>query len=305
MSIVMEVCFEPLDPASKRAAEYGVAHLLPPGFDEWFAQCVSRDIEARFKTAKPARAALERLLTGNDAIATQPIAAPSVATPTIEAPDLDIPAPKPTVDNRERERPATPEKKPEPPPPVSRPAPSRPSQPERIVIPPIKAPAAPRVVQTAPVVEESAGPPWTKIAIGVGVVLVALFVAQRFFWTKPPSETPPPPVASTEDKTVASAKPSVATNFDKCPAGMARLQGGELDPGKPIDAFCMDTLEVSVKAYAACVKSGKCTAAATTGNWTATTKEEREQRNQSCNSGRADRLEHPITCVDWSQAEAY
>jgi len=316
MTLVMEVCFDPIDPASQRAAEYGAAHLLPSGFDEWFAQCVSRDVEARFKTAKPARLALERLLTGTEATT-----APTLVAPTLEAPDLDIPTRPLTPDlgSRERERavgPDTEPKNPEPPPPVSKPASqsgnypaSRPSQPERIVIPPIKPATPPRILaQPPPRVVEHAPFPWLKVAIGLGVVLGGLFVAQRFFWTQPAPEPTPAPVASTEDKTAASAKPTASSPLDKCPDGMARVTGGEVvqgDPTKSVEPFCMETLEVSVKAYAACVKSGKCTAASTSGNWTATTKDEREQRNQSCNGGKNDRLEHPINCVDWSQADAY
>jgi serine/threonine protein kinase/formylglycine-generating enzyme required for sulfatase activity len=312
MTLVMEVCFDALDPASQRAAEYGVAHLLPPGFDEWFAQCVCRDTEGRFKTAKPARGALERLLTGSEAITTQPLSAPvtSSAAP-MEAPDLDI---KP-VRERERPAPAPEAKKPEPAPPVSKPRasqsggfPASRAQPERIVIPPIK-PTTPRVSRepmAAPLVE-SAPIPWMKIAIGVGALVVALFVAQRFFWTQPKPPAPPPAVAPVDEKG-APTKSSAPASAEKCPAGMARVPGSELvpnDPTKSIEPFCMDMQEVSVKAYVACVKSGKCTAAAAAGNWTATTNEERVQRNQSCNAAKPDRQDHPINCVDWSQADAF
>lgn len=317
MTLVMEVCFEPLDPASVRAAEYGVAGFLPQGFDEWFSQCVSRDTDARFKTARPARASLERLLgTSADGPATQAMSVPVASDvaakqlPTMEAPELDIPAAKPKPEKPKAEPKPEPKKaepketKVEPQPPTSRRA-----QPERIKIPPIKAQAARSREVFEPVAYEKPFP-WKGVAIGVVLVLVALFAAQKLLWTKAPSHDPAPPVTSVEEpKSKAPAKQASShPPIDKCPAGMARLPAGELvpgDPNKSVDVFCMDTHEVTVKAYAQCVKSGKCTAAATTGNWVATTADEKLQRNQSCNAGRKDRDDHPINCVDWSQAEDY
>ncbi len=308
MTLVMEVCFDTLDPASVRAAEYGVAHLLPPGFDEWFAQCVARDVEARFKTARPARAALERLL-GAPEPERAAEASPRVSAPTMEAPDLDIPVakPKPAPAPALAPPPAAPPAPPKPEPKEPKPE-SRRSQPERIIIPPIKPVRASREpLVVAPVVEDKPFP-WKPLVIGGVLVLAALFAAQKLLWTKPPGPSTPPPVASAEEskpKTVATASKAPLT---KCPSGMARIPAGELvagDPSKALDAFCLDTLEVSVRAYAACVKSEKCTAAATTGNWTATNAAEKVQRNQSCNTGRKDRDDHPANCVDWTQADEY
>ena len=57
-----------------------------------------------------------------------------------------------------------------------------------------------------------------------------------------------------------------------------------------VSAFFMAVTEVTTKAYAACVASGKCTAAFTGG---------------SCDAGVMGRENHPINCVDWNQATAY
>ena len=46
--LLREVCFEDLPPASSRAAVSANPVSLPDGFDEWFARCVSRDIDERF-----------------------------------------------------------------------------------------------------------------------------------------------------------------------------------------------------------------------------------------------------------------
>jgi serine/threonine protein kinase len=307
MSIVMEVCFDPLDPASKRAAEYGAT--LPAGFDEWFAQCVSRDMGARFSNARAARGPLERLLSGLDGPPTRVVDVPVARAnvPTMAAPELELPASKPKPEPPKPEPPkAPPPEKKEPPKPEPQPA-SRRSQPERIVIPPIKPQTAPRIVQETPYVPEKSFN-WKPLAIGVVLVLGALFAAQKFLWTKAPATETPPPVASTEEpKTKPITKASNSAPLEKCPAGMARIPAGDLVPGDPtraVESFCLDTHEVTVKSYAACVKSTKCTAAATTGNWTATGAEDKA-RNLACNYGRKDRDDHPINCVDWNQADAY
>ena len=55
--VMVEVLRSPIVPASKRAAEYGRAHCLPPGFDAWFARCVSRDPSVRYRDGRLARGA--------------------------------------------------------------------------------------------------------------------------------------------------------------------------------------------------------------------------------------------------------
>jgi formylglycine-generating enzyme required for sulfatase activity len=140
--------------------------------------------------------------------------------------------------------------------------------------------------------------PWKWVVVSVVVVVGGLAVAQRVLWTRPSAQPTPAGSAPAEP----SAKPSASSSapLAPCPAGMARMPGGE-----QVDSFCIDLREVTVKEYAACQKSGKCTAPATAGNWGAVTPEEKLQRNASCNGGRADRAEHPINCVDFNQAEAY
>ena len=74
-ALVLEVVVRPLDPASLRAREMGVAALLPAGFDGWFARCVVREQDQRFANASLAWDALEPVLVG------APGAAPHVPTP--------------------------------------------------------------------------------------------------------------------------------------------------------------------------------------------------------------------------------
>lgn len=84
--LVLEVVVKPLDPASLRAREMGVAALLPAGFDGWFARCVVREQDQRFANASLAWDALEPILGGAPGaapaphVATQPAPMPHVAT---------------------------------------------------------------------------------------------------------------------------------------------------------------------------------------------------------------------------------
>ncbi|MEZ4410203.1 MAG: serine/threonine-protein kinase [Polyangiales bacterium] len=61
-AVMREVLFEPIAPASERAAAAGAA--LPPGFDAWFSRCVVREPERRFRDAGEATAALMGVLDG-------------------------------------------------------------------------------------------------------------------------------------------------------------------------------------------------------------------------------------------------
>ncbi len=58
MSLMREVLFEDVAPASQRAREQGVLDNLPFGFDPWFERCLARDPAQRFQHA---RAAMQEL----------------------------------------------------------------------------------------------------------------------------------------------------------------------------------------------------------------------------------------------------
>ncbi len=49
-SLLGEMVFEALPPASERAREYGCEASIPPGFDPWFTRCVARAPGQRFPT---------------------------------------------------------------------------------------------------------------------------------------------------------------------------------------------------------------------------------------------------------------
>lgn len=90
-----------------------------------------------------------------------------------------------------------------------------------------------------------------------------------------------------------------------CPAGMAKVSGGSFTMGKvgdfTLSEYCLDLTEVTVSAYAACVKSGKCSAEGIgTQFWSGEV-----QGKGACNWGVTGRDNHPMNCVDWGQAATF
>ena len=71
----------------------------------------------------------------------------------------------------------------------------------------------------------------------------------------------------------------------KAPRGMAVIP---VDFG--VATFSIDVTEVTVDAYAACVRAGNCS---------------KPDDDGFCNWGKGDRGNHPVNCVDWNQAKAF
>jgi serine/threonine protein kinase len=63
-ALLREVLVDPIPVASTRAAEQGVASLLPEGFDDWLARCLERVPSRRFPEAAEAFAAFGALFLG-------------------------------------------------------------------------------------------------------------------------------------------------------------------------------------------------------------------------------------------------
>ena len=72
-----------------------------------------------------------------------------------------------------------------------------------------------------------------------------------------------------------------------------------------LSAYCLDRTEVTVGAYQACVSSGSCPPIPTTVDWAGISDEQRTNGNSWCNGSRADRLTHPVNCVNWTMATTY
>jgi len=71
--LLREILFEPLVPPSERAKEVGRAQQIPSGFDAFFARCVSRDPNARFRDAGELWKAFAAILDGAPIAATAPM----------------------------------------------------------------------------------------------------------------------------------------------------------------------------------------------------------------------------------------
>ncbi|MDP3216060.1 MAG: serine/threonine-protein kinase, partial [Deltaproteobacteria bacterium] len=88
--MMREMLFGPIPSASMRAAEFGVASLVPATFDAWFAQAVHRDAAQRFADAGVAAQTLEAALHGRPPARTVPI--PAAAVPASVPATVAIPA---------------------------------------------------------------------------------------------------------------------------------------------------------------------------------------------------------------------
>lgn len=73
-ALMREILFDPIQPASARAAELGRPGLLPGGFDAWFARCMRREPSQRFATAAEVFEALPDALSGAPIEVAAPIA---------------------------------------------------------------------------------------------------------------------------------------------------------------------------------------------------------------------------------------
>ena len=81
-SMIRELLVDRLPTASERAASFGLAERLPPGFDAWFSRCVCREPEGRFVDASACFPPLLALLEGSSApVAPTPMPAPATAPP--------------------------------------------------------------------------------------------------------------------------------------------------------------------------------------------------------------------------------
>jgi eukaryotic-like serine/threonine-protein kinase len=118
----------------------------------------------------------------------------------------------------------------------------------------------------------------------------------------------PPPTAPSEDASALSdesndAAPSPPSAAD---SSMASLAGGTFkmaDRGDSVTVrpFSMDVTEVTVDAYAVCVKTGQCTTLHV-HEWALNGKTNLDSR---CNYGVPGHGNHPVNCVDFGQATAY
>ncbi len=130
------------------------------------------------------------------------------------------------------------------------------------------------------------------------LALLALLVLPQCTPTAPAARPPLPTVS------VAATPPS------PCPAGMGFIPGGTYTPAAALTApsaksasaattvagYCLDLTEVTVRAFQQCVDAGHCARPDAYGD---------TEENRFCNYGNPRRAEHPVNCVDWTQATEY
>jgi formylglycine-generating enzyme required for sulfatase activity len=108
-------------------------------------------------------------------------------------------------------------------------------------------------------------------------------------WTMPDDGSPPGTLPKADVVPVPAGEFLMGCNAE----ADKRCHQDELPTRKvSVSLFQIDRLEVSVAKYAACVKAGRCSTDGLTDS-------------ELCNWGKADRVEHPINCVDWNEASSY
>ncbi len=147
------------------------------------------------------------------------------------------------------------------------------------------------------------------LALGGVGVFVAMSSTDGKAATSAQAPSAPPPAS-------ASAAPAPATcpnNMVKIPAGqfyMGSDQSDAMDNEKPahnvmLNAFCIDTFEVTRDQYLTCSQNGACPRAGREASWPEITDKERAAYSPLCNGEAESRGNHPINCVTWRDAEAF
>ena len=287
-TLLREVVLDPIAPASERAQQMGVGHVLPPGFDPWFARCVTRNPAERFPEAGSAvRAFQEMVLRQAPSLSTGPLPqASSIRIGTGPHPLSAAESTGATV--------------------MAEPA------------------LLPGGGSTGMVAAATAAPTATKskaapILVGVSVLAVAGVVG-FYFASRPADGSASLASSATTAEPAPSASESAAPAAAACPDGMVKIDGGNMFMGSTDDdladdvrpahkvkvsSFCLDKLEVTAEAYDGCTKAGNCLRAPDEVKFEGVTPEQVKAFSPLCNTGKADREDHPINCVDWSMADAF
>ncbi len=301
--LLREIVVDAIPPASERAAVLGVAELLPPGFDGWFAKCVHRDIDARFQDAGAASAAFAALVApgtargqltvhGGTAPITAEPAAFGATAPVADAPRAAVVKSGPAGD-----------------------------------VSPLGATtnASAAISAAAPVAPAPAPRGGSKAWLAIPAVLVLAGVG--WFVVNPMAPPPIPSVpsaprpveASTGAAPATSAAAAVKKEGTTCPDGMALVKGGKMfmgardlgDDAKPphevlVSTFCMDKTEVTTAAYDACfAEKHECERPLDNVSWPSITDAQKKRYSPLCNGGKSERGPHPINCVAWSMADNF
>jgi eukaryotic-like serine/threonine-protein kinase len=84
-----EILSQPIVSPTERARGLGLSAGWPPDFDDWFAQCVNRNLDARFASAGTAAVALESALTAGAKLSKSEVVAARLDLARRIAPQID------------------------------------------------------------------------------------------------------------------------------------------------------------------------------------------------------------------------
>jgi formylglycine-generating enzyme required for sulfatase activity len=142
-----------------------------------------------------------------------------------------------------------------------------------------------------------------------GLSAATVLAITRQEWT---AAAPYPPISTTTTVTAASVEARAARDTAEAarvdawkrvrvPAGSFAMGAAGSDEDERsskrvmIDAFDIDAVETTVRAWNVCEARGACPALVAVS----------QQTSPECNAPHADRLDHPVNCVTWSEAAAF
>lgn len=131
----------------------------------------------------------------------------------------------------------------------------------------------------------------------------------------PPRRTRPKALDLMHNQVPPDASASAdAASVTKCPRGTVEIAGGRLEratndesglPSADIKPFCLDKTEVTTAAYRECVVAEKCAVEKNTVDVAGLDARTAGLLSLQCNAQKIDRLQHPMNCVDHTQAVNY
>jgi eukaryotic-like serine/threonine-protein kinase len=281
--LLREVVIEPLAPASQRAAEQGVDHLLPPGFDDWFSRCVDRDPRQRFPEAGACVRAFQALAQdrpGDIARAATVVQPPAHALEVAQTVGLEA------LSTASAKSGAS-------------------------VTSGAGATGMTASATAAPMAAKS------RVPLFVGIAAVFALGAGGGLYLSQQGEKPTAPLAAAPP--VASPAPSAPAS-PSCPAGMVMLEGGQMFLGSTdedlgedvrpphkvtISSYCLDQKEVTTKDYLGCVDRGGCLREPVRVDFDGLEAHQAEHYAALCNATKTNHGDHPINCVNWDNARNY
>jgi formylglycine-generating enzyme required for sulfatase activity len=137
--------------------------------------------------------------------------------------------------------------------------------------------------------------------------------------TAPSTGTPSAPAVPSSSPAAPTPPPAEDTTRYTCPEGMVLIRGqsfmmgsapGVGDPDESpahrvtLSPYCIDRTEVTVAQYRGCMQAGTCSMH-TTVLLPGLSPQDQQLYSQFCNGARTDRDNHPMNCVDWSQADTF